>query len=285
MRKSADRLNVSASSLNRQILALEADIGVPVFERMPRRLRLTAAGELIVAYVRRNGRELENLRAQIDDLNGLGRREVRIAMMAGLASNFVTHVASTFQERHPRVRLKFETNRINELMAMVLNGDADLGLAFGVKPEATLRILAAVECRLSAIVGPNHPLAGKSAIKLADCVAYPLVLPSSSMVFRGIIDDAFIRCSLSVDAAIETNEFEMMKRFPTMKDCVAILNPVNVDVECRRGELVAVPIEDANLPNQMLSLFHRKRTTLSLQANQFAEALRAALGAFGLLKT
>jgi DNA-binding transcriptional LysR family regulator len=281
MRKAADRLNVSASSLNRRILALEADIGVPIFERLPRRLRLTAAGELIIAHARRSLREMERLQGQIDDVKGLRRRELCIAMMAGLASDFLTRLASEFQASHPRVRLKFETNRINDIMAMVLSGDADLGLAFGVKPEASIRILAAVECRLSAIVAPGHPLAQKPAVKLADCVAYPLILPSTTMVFRGVLDDAFVRAALVVDPAVETNEFEMMKRFATMHQGVAILNPVNVDVERRRGELVGIPIHDANLASQTLRLFHRKRSALSVQASQFAEALRIALEEIG----
>src|SRR6266545_2553221 len=52
IRKAAARLNVAASAINRQILALESELGVPIFERMPRRLRLTATGELLIAHVR-----------------------------------------------------------------------------------------------------------------------------------------------------------------------------------------------------------------------------------------
>ena len=52
MRKAAAQLNVSPSSLNRQILALEDEIGAPIFERLPRNLRLTASGELIILHMR-----------------------------------------------------------------------------------------------------------------------------------------------------------------------------------------------------------------------------------------
>jgi DNA-binding transcriptional LysR family regulator len=175
MRKAAERLNVSASALNRQVLALEADIGAPVFERLPRRLRLTATGELVVGYARRAIREMERLEAQFEDMKGLRRREVSVATMSGLASNFLTRLASEFQERHPHVKLRFET------------GDADLGFAFGLQPDPEIRVLAAVEMRLSAIVAPDHPLAKRTSVKLADCVGFPLILPVTSMVFRGIL--------------------------------------------------------------------------------------------------
>jgi DNA-binding transcriptional LysR family regulator len=52
IRKAAARLNVASSAINRQILALENEIGTPIFECMPRRLRLTATGELLIAHVR-----------------------------------------------------------------------------------------------------------------------------------------------------------------------------------------------------------------------------------------
>src|SRR5882757_246157 len=52
IRKASVRLNVASSAINRQILALENKLGAPIFERMPRRLRLTATGEVLIAHVR-----------------------------------------------------------------------------------------------------------------------------------------------------------------------------------------------------------------------------------------
>jgi molybdenum-dependent DNA-binding transcriptional regulator ModE len=57
IRKAAIRLNVSASSINRQILSLEAELETPIFERMPSGLRLTATGEILIAHVRETMRE------------------------------------------------------------------------------------------------------------------------------------------------------------------------------------------------------------------------------------
>ena len=52
IRKAAQRLNVASSAVNRQILALEEEFGAPLFERLPRGLRLTAAGEMCVEHIR-----------------------------------------------------------------------------------------------------------------------------------------------------------------------------------------------------------------------------------------
>src|SRR6185369_1115218 len=63
IRKAADRLNVAASAISRQILALETQLGTPIFQRLPRKLILTAAGEVLIGHVRQTLKELS--RAQI----------------------------------------------------------------------------------------------------------------------------------------------------------------------------------------------------------------------------
>jgi len=277
IRRAATRLNVAASSINRQILQLEAELGVPIFERLSRRLRLTAAGEVLITHIRATLSDAERVAAHLEDLKGLRRGEVSIATMTGLASNFLTQVAVDFRERHPRVKLMFDRASLAEIIVTVAGGDADLGLAFDVPPDARLRVLTTVACPIGVVVAPGHKLAHSSRLRLSDCAGYPMILPSRSMTMRRRLDEAFARASMSVDAAIETNEIEMIKRFAALDRGVAFLNAVNVDVERRRGELAFIPIQDAALPPQALTLFNREKTGLSLLASLFTEDLKAAL--------
>src|SRR5260370_8442129 len=73
IRKAADVLHVTASAVNRRIMDLEEELGSPLFERRPRGVRLTAAGELLVRYIREQTGDVERLKSQIEDLNGLRR--------------------------------------------------------------------------------------------------------------------------------------------------------------------------------------------------------------------
>ncbi|HEX4040688.1 MAG TPA: LysR family transcriptional regulator, partial [Xanthobacteraceae bacterium] len=65
IRKAADALNVASSALNRQILDLEADLGSALFERLPRGVRLTAAGEVFIAYARQALSDLRTVESQV----------------------------------------------------------------------------------------------------------------------------------------------------------------------------------------------------------------------------
>ena len=82
IRKASETLNVSASAIDRQILRVEAELGIPLFERLPGGLRLTAAGELMMAAGGRWQKNLFELRAQMEDLRGLKRGLTRVLRCA-----------------------------------------------------------------------------------------------------------------------------------------------------------------------------------------------------------
>src|SRR6516225_12498387 len=88
IRKAAGHLNVTSSAVNRQILDLEEELGAPLFERRPRGVRLTAAGEVFVNFLRQHNGDVERMKSQIEDLKGLRRGTVRIGSQA-LALEFL----------------------------------------------------------------------------------------------------------------------------------------------------------------------------------------------------
>ena len=113
IRKAADTLNVASSALNRQILDLEKDFGSALFERLPRGVRLTAAGEVFLAYTRQAISELKAVESQVEQLRGLVRGQVGVAaveLVAGeLLPSAITHSrrrirmsASMFVSARPR---------------------------------------------------------------------------------------------------------------------------------------------------------------------------------------
>lgn len=93
IRKAADHLNVMASAVNRRIMDLEEELGAPLFERRPRGVRLIAAGEVFVHYLREQDSGVERMRSQIEDLKGLRRGTVCIACSQALA---MSHAQTSF---------------------------------------------------------------------------------------------------------------------------------------------------------------------------------------------
>ena len=99
IRKAADVLHVTASAVNRRIMDLEEELGAPLFERRPRGVRLTAAGELFVRYIREQTGDVERMKSQIEDLKGLRRGTVRIACSQALALDFLPREIAAYRDR------------------------------------------------------------------------------------------------------------------------------------------------------------------------------------------
>ena len=89
IRKAAERLAITSTALNRRILALEDELGVQVFERLPNGVRLSAAGELLIHHVRNQLADMERVKSQIADLRGERRGHVSIACSQALMPFFL----------------------------------------------------------------------------------------------------------------------------------------------------------------------------------------------------
>src|SRR5258708_37145545 len=87
IRKAAAHLNVAASAISRQILALETQLGTPLFQRLPKKLILTAAGEILIGHVRQSLKELTRAQAKIEELYRLRRGKITVAYMSWLVSH------------------------------------------------------------------------------------------------------------------------------------------------------------------------------------------------------
>jgi DNA-binding transcriptional LysR family regulator len=277
IRKAALRLNVASSAINRQILALENELGAPIFERMPRRLRLTATGEVLIAHVRETLKNHQRVETHIEALKGLTRGEATIATMNGLAAGPLPRFLNSILETHPRVRLRLKVLPFDQISNAVLTGEADLGLSYGASPSPGLRVVASHELSLGAVVSPKHPLTTRRPLRLADCAEFPLAIADASMTIRPAVELAFTRANLPLNATIETNSIEFLKKVARNGHAITFLNPVDVDDEVRAGEIRHLVLPELIQHPIALKLIVRARGGLEAFPNLVVEELRKAM--------
>lgn len=277
IRRAANRLNVASSAINRQILALESELGAPIFERMPRRLRLTATGEVLIAHVRETLKSHGRVTAQIEALKGLQRGEATIATMNGLAAGPLPGFISSVLEAHPRVHIRLRVLPLDQIPNAVLTGEADIALGYNFPSSPGLRIVASHDLHLGAVVAPNHPLTKRQPAWLADCLDYPLVIADNSMTIRPVVELAFTRAGLPLHPTVETNSIEFMSQIARAGRAITFLNPVDVGVSLARGELVFIPFQDLNIDPITLKLAVRARGTLDAFPSVLVEEMRLSL--------
>src|ERR1700740_1479975 len=101
IREAARRLNVASSAVNRQLLKLEAELGTPLFERLPAGLRLTHAGAPFARHAIEVLQDAERVRSELDSMRGLKTGHVEIVAVEALISELLPNVLSRVREIYP----------------------------------------------------------------------------------------------------------------------------------------------------------------------------------------
>jgi DNA-binding transcriptional LysR family regulator len=277
IRKAADALNVASSALNRQILDLEADLGSALFERLPRGVRLTAAGEVFLAYARQAISELKAVESQVEQLRGLVRGQVGVAAVESVAGELLPSAITQFQATHPNVRFNVRIGAPEDLVAVLLADQVDLILTHYPPPKKHVAVVATATQALCALMVADHPLAGRDGLRLRDCLAFPLALGDMSLAGRALIEQVLSGASFDLDPRLVSNSVETMKAFAHMNRgvCFQFRKPGKASVP--PGNMVALPLTDPALSEAKLILATRRGRVLPIAAAAFVELLRAAM--------
>jgi DNA-binding transcriptional LysR family regulator len=147
---------VSASAIDRQILNAEAELGMPLFERLPTGLRLTAAGEIMMAAGGRWQKSLADVRAQIEDLRGLKRGHVDIAIIDALAKGYIPRTIRTIQAQYPGITVGVRVLENNAIHRVIANAEVDFGIFFEPRSIRDLTVRAFADVVLGFVTVPDR---------------------------------------------------------------------------------------------------------------------------------
>jgi DNA-binding transcriptional LysR family regulator len=273
IRKAAEVLHIAPSAIDRQILHAEELIGAPLFERLPQGLRPTAVGELLIYSLRRWRRDYDVVRAQIDDMKGLRRGEIAVALVEG-AMEFASGELVRFHEAYPGITYKLRVAGSNSVVDLVRAGEVDLGLTFNPPDVHSLRVERTIIFQLGAVMAPGHPLADQDELSLADCAQHALIIPDESISLRSIFDSVWSRSVGEPPAhAIAANSISLMKSLVRRNLGIAMLTRLDVLDEIQNGLLKFIPLTDKAVPLSVLSLISASDRSLSPPAALLVQSL------------
>ncbi len=275
IRQAAERLHIAPSAVNCRIQDLEDELGTPLFERLPRGVRLTAAGELFVAYIRGRSAQLDQVRSEIEDLQGLRRGSVKLVGSQALAPAFLPKAVATFRASHPLVTVQARIGDHVQAMQALRDFEIDLALVFNLAPEADIKRIAEFEQKLVATMHRDHPLASRTELRIHECVNYPLVLPARDIGGRQLLDRFLARSSTKLRPVVESNSFEFMRGYLYYEQAISFQIAIGAVTDA--GQLVAREIADRGFPRGQLVLASLHSRQLPVVAHAFAEHLMASL--------
>lgn len=203
MTRAAEELNVTQPSLSKAIARLEREVGVPLFDRQGRGIRLNQFGEVFLRHANQVFRELTVATDEIQSLAGLDHGTV--SMAAG-ALHWLPDVLRPFQAAHPSIRFRLFARSLTELHRLLDTGDIDFGFVPTppTMPGIQWRHLQTEQIFL--VVPVRHRLAGHDSVTLQELAGDEMILGKPGDVLREIMDGYFRQARFTPRVACEADE-------------------------------------------------------------------------------
>jgi DNA-binding transcriptional LysR family regulator len=247
IRGAADALLINQSAISRQVLSLEEEYDVALFERHARGVRLTPAGELLYATVREMGFTAERARSEIDALQGLKRGHIKLHTIESLLFHVVPSVIEKFHHQFPGVSFEVILSGSDAVVTAVRNGETDLGITFASPATPGIKTLYRLPSKLSAIMRPDHPLGQTRNLSVAHLATWPVGVATRPTGTRQLFDNACRSRGVEIVPRLESNSVEMLHRFSGMQDAVVVTSDIVFMNSIKAGLLVARPLVEVEL--------------------------------------
>ncbi len=280
--RAAEVVHVSQPAISMQVAELENSLGTPLFDRLPRGVRLTDAGKILLGYTQRIGALEEAAERAMRELRGLACGRLALGASTTIGSYLLPAVLGEFRRRYPAVELQLTIANTDEIKTRLIDGTLDLGLTEGTPPqddELSARVFS--EDDLIVITPPNHPFAANApgkprpkAISARQLCTQAMIVREPGSGTREVVDRALGERQVEATQVVLTlTTTEAIKRAVAAGLGLAVVSRLCVGLELAGGLLVEVPVRDLKLRRPLHALTLRGR-----QPSPSVQAFAALLG-------
>jgi LysR family transcriptional regulator, low CO2-responsive transcriptional regulator len=265
--RAAEELHLSQPAVSMQVKQLEENAGLPLFEQLGRKIWLTEAGQELYQCARSVAQQLAETSAAIEDLRGVRRGRLNIAV-ASTANSFATHLIATFSRRIVRLEVSLDVTNREGLLQDLENNETDL-VIMGRPPDG-LDLVAEpfMDNPLVVIAAPDHPLAGRQPLSLNDLRGETFVVREPESGTRTAMERFFSERGVRLKAGMEMRSNEAVQQAVQAGLGLGIVSLHTLALELETARLVVLDVEAFPIMRQWY-IVHRSGKRLSPVALAF----------------
>ena len=252
-------LHTSQPAVSRELRTLEERLGVLLFDRLPRGMRLTEAGKVLLDYAERIFGLDEAAERAMRELSDLEGGQLAIGASNTIGTYLLPAFVTSFHVRYPKVSLNLEIGNTQEIVKGVLDSRFALGFIEGRIRDDAMEAREFRRDRIVAVVAPQHSLAKGRALSVRALAESPAILREPGSGTREMVERAFARYRLQPRCALHISSSEAVKRAAMESGGVGWISEVCVSEELRTGRLVALRTPRLSLERPLYSLRLRGR--------------------------
>jgi DNA-binding transcriptional LysR family regulator len=268
--KAARDLRIAQPSVSRAVRVLEEELGTQLFHRMKGNVALTSAGEVLLPWARRVLADVDGAALEVRELADLRRGRLAVGATPSLATTLLPPALARFHAAFPGIELVLHEAGSRDLVGELEQGALDIALVILPLRHEVLETTPLLREELVVAVAPDHPLASRKTIAIADLRGVPLVMFRDGYDLRATTLAAFRRAGFEPTLALEGGEMDGVLRLAAAGLGVAVVPSLVIDPA---GPLRAVRLADPL--TRTIGFANRRDRRLTRAGREFVETVRA----------
>jgi DNA-binding transcriptional LysR family regulator len=255
--RAAEALFITQPTLTARLHGLERELGVKLFLRTPRGMRLTDAGRAWVPFAERALRALVDGRDALEQVMTASSGHLIIASAPAVSTYVLPGLLEKFVAGHPRVEVSVRTGHSEDIVALVLRDEVQIGLGRAIQhPELELRPFHREELVL--VCAPDHPFAKRRGVTMTELTAEKLIMFDRTSSYYEITQSAFLASGVKLKRFMELDSIEAAKKMVERGLGVALLPGTAVGREVDAHNLSRVRLRGAPPMYNSIAAFRRR---------------------------
>ena len=267
--RAARNLRIAQPSVSRAIRVLEEELGTPLFHRMKGNVALTSAGEVLLPWARRVLADVDGAALEVRELADLRRGRLAVGATPSLTTTLLPPALARFHAAFPGVELVLHEAGSRDLVRELEQGALDVALVILPLRHEMLETTPLLREELVVAVAPDHALASRKTIAIADLKGVPLVMFRDGYDLRASTLAAFRRAGFEPTLALEGGEMDGVLRLAAAGLGVAVVPSLVIDPA---GPLRAVRL--AEPLTRTIGFANRRDRHLSRAGREFVDTVR-----------
>ncbi len=268
----AERMHISQPAISRQLKEFEQRIGVVLFERLPRGMRLTQPGEVLRDYAARLFAIARTAEAAVQELSDARQGHLSIGASNTVGTYILPGVLARFRRSYPDVGISMFVGNTEQVSQGVADLRFMVGFIEGPLHVADLRAERFIDDEIVPVASADHPLSGRRRLSPADLSGQPLLMREPGSGTRELIETHLQRHGIRPGNVVEFGNTEAIKQAAIHGGGIAWLPRVCMPRELAAGDLVRLPVKLPTI-RRPLSVVRRPEGHTAPVAEAFLELL------------
>lgn len=255
--RAAEALFLTQPAITARLKALERDLGVELFVRSSRGMKLSDAGRAFLPYAERTLTTVDEGRQLVANLRQGTLGALVIAAAPAVSTYVLPDILRVFRTTHPQVRLGVRTGHTEEVLEMVLRAEAHVGIGRPIR-HPNIELIPVLDDEMLLVVSARHPFAGRGKVRMDELAAERLILFDRTSSYHDLTSSLFRQAGVVPASTLELDNVEAAKKMVQQGLGVALLPRMALATELKTGSLRPVKLVGAPPVHRPIVALRRK---------------------------